>query len=94
MLEGDDDEVTHCDDIDHKESTDVLHTYSGSLLTRKLNSVASTKYCAIKYSRVQKRRLSTSDNLHTHDLTTFISLIFATVRFTLISDEKHISWAH
>ena len=29
-----------------------------------------------------------------HDLTTLICFIFAAVLFTLIYDEKHMSWAH
>ena len=32
--------------------------------------------------------------VNAHNLTTFISLIFAAVLSTLISDERHISWAH
>ena len=77
MLEGDDDEVTHGDDVDHKEST----TYIEWIVINPQTQL-SCLYQILRYQIFKGAKK------------TFISLIFAAVRFTLISDKKHISWAH
>ena len=62
MLEGDDDEVTHGDDVDHDESTTYIE-----LIVINPQTQLSCLYQILRYQifKGEKRRLSTSDNLHT-----------------------------
>ena len=62
----------------------VLHTYIGLALTRKLNSIASTKSCTNKYSKVPKSACQHL-KMSVHDLT--CCNVF-------YPDEKHISGAY
>ena len=77
MLDGDDDEVTHGDDVDHKENTTYIEWIVINTQTQ-----LSCLYHILRYQIFKGAKK------------TFISLIFVAVRFTLISDEKHIPWAH
>ena len=83
---GDDDDVTHGDDVGPEESTaDIDWTVFNP---QTLPNIALPNVQGCKKDACQRLIISE------HDLTTSISLIFAAVFSTLISDEKHIAWAH
>ena len=62
MLDGDDDEVTHSDDVDHRENTTYIEWIVINTQTQ-----LSCLYHILRYQifKGAKRRLSTSNNLHT-----------------------------
>ena len=88
---GDDDDVTHGDDVGPEDSTtDIEWTVINP------HTQLSCLYQILHYQMFNGAKKDACQRLiiSEHDLTTSISLIFAAVFFTLISDEKHISRTH